>query len=409
MARSHAPAPVDPRWWEAFNPVTSLRAQAALVFGLLAAGLTLYFSNRAADALADRIEVDAGPLFETLAGTIRERVDRGMYERFHEIQVAAAMPTFREAAVSENTRRAALNLINDVEEEYAWIGFATPDGKLTIGTHGLREGMDVTEEPWFDIAVHGGNYVGNVHEAPDLAGKIARSDSGIVRVFDLAVPVTDLNGKIVGALCASLRWSWVETLQEQVVPESARRRLFAVTIYSAKGDILLDTGTDIWTTTVPPYPPVPVSPRGQQSFRGYMHEEAEEAAYLTGYALTRGFRNFRGLGLLIAVRQPDRRAFAEVGELRGQIRLIGYSATGFVIVAAWGLAGLLAQRLRAIELAANYIQEGDPLALIPRPTGRSDLARMCQSLGRMVAKLRGGPDGSEKTAREAIPPSRFKT
>jgi HAMP domain-containing protein len=398
MPSPSARTPEDPRWWDIFNPVSSIRAQAALVFGLLAAGFTLHYSNRAAEALASRIEADAGPLFETLAGSIRERIDRGMYERFHELQVAAAMPIFRDPTVPEATRRVALNLLHDTEEEYAWIGFANPEGRMVIGTHGLREGTDISGETWFDIAVHGGTHVGNVHEAPDLADKIARTGGGIPRVFDLAVPVTDINGKILGVLCASLRWSWVEEIQAQVVPESARRRLFGVTIYSPQGDILLDTGTDIWAAAPPPYPPVPVSARGQTSFRGYLHEEVEREAYLTGYALTRGFRNFRGLGLLVAVRQPDRRAFAEVGELRGDIRLIGFSATAFLVVAAWGFAGLLTQRLRAIESAAEYIRDGDQLALIPRPAGRGDLARMCRSLGRMVAKLRGAPDAPEKSS-----------
>ena len=312
-----APKPEDsPRWWDAFNPLGSIRAQCALVLGALAAGLTLFYSDRAADALAARIEADAGPLFETLAGSIRERIDRSMYERFHELQVAAAMPTFRDPAVGEQARRAALNYLNDTEEEYAWIGFANPAGKVVVGTGGLREGLDVAGEGWFDIALQGGTYVGNLHEASDLADKIARTDGGIPRVFDVAVPVTDTNGKMLGVLCASLRWSWVEQLQEQVVPESARRRLFGVTIYSAKGDVLLDTGTDIWGKVPPPYPPVPVSPRGLQAYRGYLHEDDEGSSYLTGFALTRGFRNFRGLGLMVAVRQPDRRAFAEVGELR---------------------------------------------------------------------------------------------
>jgi HAMP domain-containing protein len=379
----------DRRWWDALNPFGSIRAQAALGFGVLAAGLTLFYSDKAADALANRIEADAGPLFETLAGSIRERVDRSMYERFHELQVAAAMPTFRDPAVGEAARRGALNHINDTEEQYAWIGFADPEGRVTIGTHGLREGLDVSGESWFDIALEGGTYVGNVHEAPDLADKIARSDGGTPRVFELAIPVTDPNGKMLGVLAASLRWSWVEQLQEQVVPESARRRLFGVTIYSAKGDVLLDTGTDIWGRLTPPYPPVPVSPRGIQSFRGYLHEQADGADYLTGYALTRGFRNFRGLGLMIAVRQPDRRAFGEVAELRSDIRLIGFSATAFIMVAAWGFAGLASQRMRAIESAAEYIEDGDALALIPQPKGRGDLARMCRALGRMVQTLRG--------------------
>ena len=60
------------------------------------------------------------------------------------------------------------------------------NGVQTEITGGLREGQYVADENWFDIALQGGTYVGNLHEASDLADKIARTDGGIPRVFDVA-------------------------------------------------------------------------------------------------------------------------------------------------------------------------------------------------------------------------------
>jgi HAMP domain-containing protein len=369
-------------WWDTFDPRYSIRAQAALILGALCLALTLVFSFVVARALQGRIEQSVGPYFEGMASEIREKIDRGIHERVRELQIAAMLPTFRDETVPKAARRAALNAMNDSAEEYAWIGLADMTGRIELGSHGLRETVLAADETWFRTGSRGAVHVGGLREAPDLEGQIPNAD-GRLRVIEIAVPVMDANGKVTGVLGANLRWSWVESVQEAVVPESARRLRQGVSIYATSGDLLYDAGVSGWSRP-PDYPAIPP----QQRFRGFMYEDSEGASYFTGYALTRGHRGLRNPGLLVTVRQPVERTFADVEQLRLNILLAGCVSTGLIMVAGWALASLLVRRLRAIETAANYIRRGDVLALIPRPDGNGELARMCEALHRMVQSFR---------------------
>jgi HAMP domain-containing protein len=376
--------PEESAWADQFDPRYSLRAQAALILGGLALLLTLAFTAVATKHLETRIEESVGPMFENLASEIREKIDRGMYERYHELQLTASMPTFRETTLPAAARQAAINLLNDSAEEYAWIGFADMTGNLVLASHGVRAGEAVGEETWFRSGVRGASYVGDVREAPELEGRISNAEAHL-RVFEIAVPVTDINGKMLGVLCASLRWSWVQQVQDSVVPEAYRRQKQNVSIYSAKGDLLFDAGVSGWSRP-PEYPPVPAA--GEKRFKGYMYETSEGAVFFSGYALSRGFRGFRGLGWMITLRQPVTKTFADVDVLRTNILLVGCSLSALIMAMGWFLASRLTRRLRAIETAANYIRGGDVLTLIPNPPGEGELARMCRALGRMVQTLR---------------------
>ena len=60
----------------------------------------------------------------------------------------------------------------------------------------------------------------------------------------------------------------------------------------------------------------------------------------------------------------------------------------FATVICWILAGRHARRLRSVRAAAERIQEGDILAVLPRPKGQSETAGMCGALGDLVEDLR---------------------
>src|SRR5262249_44136635 len=98
----------------------------------------------------------------------------------------------------------------------------------------------------------------------------------------------------------------------------------------------------------------------------------------------RGFREYRGLGWLAAVRQPATRAFAPVEALKRTLMSWGAVLVVAISIASWLVAGRYARRLRTIGASANRIREGDILTVLPRPRGDSEIARMCSALGDMV-------------------------
>jgi len=143
--------------------------------------------------------------------------------------------------------------------------------------------------------------------------------------------VQAVNGQWLGVLSAHLHWAWTREVQFSVVPESAKRERIGVTVYAANGDVILDSGGSGWSR--PPDLPALTDAR---KFRGSMIETTPDgASYVTGYARSRGFHDFRGLGWVVAVRQPVALAFAPVRELQRFIVGWGLAFTALLVTVAW--------------------------------------------------------------------------
>jgi HAMP domain-containing protein len=256
----------------------------------------------------------------------------------------------------------------------------------------------VDTRPWFRIGRQQ-PYAGPLTEIPDLARELQLADrSEAPKYLELAVPVQGNNGERVGVLGADVQWEWAREVQLSVVPEAARRERIGLTVYAITGDVLLDSGGSGWSR--PPDPPE----LGPRSFRGSLVENAAGGTtYLTGFARSRGHREFRGLGWLVVVRQPVERALAPTRELRHRILGWGMAFTGILATVSWIAAGRLARRLHGIGAAAERIRQGDVLTVMPRPRGESEIAHMCGALGDMVDDFRKKQETleAEKLRREA--------
>jgi hypothetical protein len=169
-----------------------------------------------------------------------------------------------------------------------------------------------------------------------------------------------------------------------VLSETARREHVSLTIYAASGESLLDSGSSGWTE--PPAAPAIADPR---RFRGVMWEDvAGDAPYLTGFARSRGFREFRGLGVIVTARRAGADVFAPVDTLRSGVLRWGLLLAAMLAVASWVFAARIARRLRAVGVAAQRIRFGDVLSLMPHAGDDHELTRMCRELDLMTQDFR---------------------
>jgi HAMP domain-containing protein len=380
-ARSSAPQ----EWWWIFDPRYSLRARAALLCGGGALVVTLLLGGIARTLVRRSLESHVGSSFENLAVQIADKIDRTIFERARALELASNLPALRNADVAPAERRRVLEVFQQSAPDFGWIGFMDTAGRVVAATGGIFENADLAERPWFRLAREQ-RYTGGVRDLPELARdiRLPGDPDNSTRFFDLAVPVTGANGQFAGVLAAHVRWGWARDVQLSVVAEPALRAQTGVTIYAGPGDILLDTGSSGWTEP-PNAPAVPENRR----FRGALIENAAGGTtYLTGYARSRGFREYRGLGWLTTVRQPVERVFAPVGELWRSVVGWGLVFTVVSLVSGWLLAAPFSRRLRKIAAAADRIREGDVLTVLPRPPGESEIARVCGTLGDMVEDFR---------------------
>jgi methyl-accepting chemotaxis protein len=113
-----------------------------------------------------------------------------------------------------------------------------------------------------------------------------------------------------------------------------------------------------------------------------------DSAYLTGFARSRGFREFRGLGVTIAARRAGKDVFAPVDELRWSVLRWGVLFAAALAIASGIFAARIARRLRAVGVAAERIRLGDVLTLLPHAGNDQELTRMCRELDAMVENFR---------------------
>ena len=389
-----APTPPPPEWWHRYDPRRSWTALAAVVVGGSATVLAILLAGIVAALLHGQLERQLGGSFETLAREVADKIDRSVYERYRQLEFTASLAALRNPALAATERRAVIDLLRTTSPDLAWLGFTDAGGLVRVASPRLFEGENVGNTPWFRNGQRR-PFAGNVHEWPALAARTQAADGEPPRFLDLAVPVNAADGQFLGVLSAQVRWSMAREVQVSVVPDAARRQLLGVTIYAATGETLLDSGGSGWTE--PPEAPAGVPKRPEA--HGYLEENSPGGTtYLAGYARSGGFREFRGLGWLIVVRQPVDQVFAPVAELRRRVLGLGLAFAAVLGgVTAFG-ASRIERRLRAVAKAAGRIGEGEIQALIPRPRGDHALARMCAALDEMVEKFRRREEARETEA-----------
>ena len=386
MERCPLPATTSARddWWWIFDPRLSLRARASLITGVGTLAFTLLATALAGTLVRRSLEAQLGTHFEALAFQLADKLDRVIHARHHDLQLMASIAPMRHGDTTAAERQKLLETVQDSARDFAWIGFADPRGTVRAATGGLFANTAVGTRPWFLVARER-NHTAGPAELPALTRELhPEGGTRALRYIDLAVPVQAADGALLGALGAHVSWEWSREVQLSVVPESARRERIGVTVYSAAGEVLLDSGGSGWSQ--PPEPPVISDPR---KFRGTLLQSADGGtSYLTGFARSRGYREYRGLGWLIVVRQPADLALAPAREL--QRTLFGWGAllTIVLVAVSWIAAARLSRRLRSVRLAADRIRGGDVLTVLPRPSGEGELARMCGSLNDLVEDLR---------------------
>lgn len=376
-------------WWSVFDPRCSLRARVALLVAAAGAGFSALVIWLAGTLLQHEIQAVKGAAFESLAFQLGDKLDRALYERYRTLVHAASLDALRRNDPSPTERRRLLESLLESSPDFAWIGYADATGRILNATGGLLENTDAALRPWFRGAREQ-PFLGALRENPELARTVPAGPEGeaSTRFLELAVPVPAADGRFNGVLVSQIRWGWSRDVQLSIVPESVARERIAASVYSAEGDILLDSGALGWS-----HPPALPALGETRRARGWMIEATPEgSAFLTGFSRSRGFREYRGLGWVAIVRQPVSQVLAPVAALQHQLARWAFALVLAGVALGWIIAGRLARRLRSIAASAHRIQEGDILAVLPRPSDDSELSRMCRAVGDLVEDLRERPE-----------------
>ena len=373
--------PKSPRFLARFAP-RGLGAWLALAFSLLTVVLTLLLVEVVERFATAQVKSSIGNGLGEMAMQTADKLDRGMFERYREVQLMARRGDLLAPGASHAERRRILGDMQSTYGYYEWIGMAGLDGTVLVEARGLLEGKNVAKRPWFINALKG-TFVGDVHEAVLLAKLLPVQEGEPRRFVDVAFPWLDANGKPAGVLGTHLSWEWARDVERSIIaPVQTRNRVQAL-IVSAEGVVLLgpeglqDNKLDL-----------PSLGQAHVKRTGYAVERWPDGRdYLVGYAATRAVGDYPGLGWHVLVRQDIEDAYRPVRELRARAL---WSGAGLALL--FSLAGLLLARritrpLQALAASADRLRRGDSEQLVPARRGYTEVRQLSGALNALVAAL----------------------
>lgn len=377
----------------------SMRMQIALATAVLAVllvgGATLSAAWLGRGMVSAMVRSELSELAIVMAG----RLDRGMAERYREIGTIAGLEVLK--PVWERDPVALQKILDHLQQsfpDYAWIGFARTDGTVVAATKGMLEGQSVAQRPWFTAGVKA-PFVGDVHEAVLLAklmGPRKQNDGEPFRFVDVAYPVRNATGDIIGVLGAHLSWDWATDVRASLLGVDSHFAQADVSILDDKGKVLLGRHTN----TVMLNEAQLAAIRAQKSGSGLAYG-ADADQWLTGYAIGRGHRDYPGLGWIIVARLPTEVANAPVRSLVESILLVGAGLALAGTFLAWWTAGRLSRPLHRITMEADRIGREEGVNTLPRVGGTLEVVHLSQALRSLLRRVGMAEQQLEEAARDA--------
>jgi len=315
---------------------------------------------------------------QELAGTavaMAEKLDRGMFRHKREAGLLAGFGRTGIVSFADPVEgRALLERLQTEFSEYTWIGFADPSGKVLAATGGLLEGASVAARPWFKEGLKGA-FEGDLHEALLLQKLLTSSGEEPLRFVDVAFPVLDRDGRLIGVLGAHLSWAWADEVRRSVLATADPDSRIEVLVLSKDGQIILASGGDPLGKPVEGLP----SDRNSRAFYG--------DGFVFGQAPTLGYRDFQGFGWIVVARQPLLVAYAPLGWLIAGVVAI----TGIVgLVGVWlahGIATQISAPLWRLTRAAHVLTEAGKPLMLPRLRGSREAEELSKALRALIRRL----------------------
>ena len=142
----------------------SLGAWLATAFSALSILLTVVLALVIERKAGADVAASIGSNMKVLAQQMTNRLDRGMFERYREVQLMAARLERLPAALPVQLE---LDAARNSYRYYLWLGVAGPDGTVLAASNGALVGDNVRQQAWFRDALQG-VHLGHVQEPSEL-------------------------------------------------------------------------------------------------------------------------------------------------------------------------------------------------------------------------------------------------
>lgn len=358
-----------------------LRYVLTITISALSCALILLFVVTIGRSAQNRVTEEVGHSMLVLADQMQDKLDRALYERAREIENASSLVRRLTAGTSAEDITVWLNEMQKGYPDYAWIGFASSDGRVRNATGSVLLGADVAEQPWFRDGSRALT-VGDVHDDPMFSSVLVGGKADSHRYIWISAPVMSANAAPAGVIGALLNWAWVDEVRDSLFGTAGSKGSTEVFVLNKERDVLMGT-PDLTGRKLE-------LPNGEAlagASRYVLERWPDGRDYVTGIARSDGYRNFAGLGWTVLVRQDADEALAPVHRLQRLTLLwaVGLAAIGSI--AAWLLAKRVSTPLLRLATSAEAIRKGNRIE-IPDLHDFSEVATLSRSLSTLVSELK---------------------
>lgn len=355
----------------------TLAAWLVAAFSVLSVVLTAVIALVIERNASGDVEHSIGSNLAVLARQMSNRLDRGMFERFREMQLMSA----RLSRLPDDALvQAELDAAKNSYSYYLWMGLAREDGVVLAASDDALVGENLASQPWFRNALAGSN-LGPVHE--EALPRQVSPERRRQRFYDVAFPLK-MGGEL-RVLGAYVSWEWAQDVRRAVFGTES---MAAEPLVISRAGVVLLGPADLEGRTLQL-----ASVRAAQSGRsGHMVERWPDGrSYVVGYDHARGFQSSPGLGWSILVRQDTEAAYAPVRALQRRVAIGGGALALLFSLIGWMVARRIARPLLDLAADARRLEQGGD-AQVRTSAAYREVQDLGHALNSLLANLRQKTD-----------------
>jgi len=370
--------------WAALSPRHSVRARFALLAGvggvLFATVLAFWVAHGQRQQLLDTLDRSA----HREARVMGEGIAADLAERLARVQQLASTPEMASGLQDLGALRLQLEQARFHAPEFEWLGLADARGIIVSATGTRLEQQDVRQADWYVQGLRG-TWLGSPREPGELGRYLpAGADGQPLALIDLAAPVIDNDGEVIGVLVGAVNWRMLSERHRRLVDPGEGR---------APALLMTPQGQASMGAAAAPVLPAGAAERDilravQDDGRSRLVQWGDAGMQLTAAAPVDWDPQGQAPSWWLVLRQDPAVFFGPVEALHRRLWVGGLVGAFVFMALMWWLSGRVVRPLRALAETARALQAGEPARFKPDDGAQDEVAVLTHALADLHANLR---------------------
>jgi signal transduction histidine kinase len=274
------------------------------------------------------------------------------------------------AASQQNNLSAVFDELQSAYPELEWLAIADTGGRVVRAGRALTQDSRAASAAWFVQGMHG-PWLGVIDEE-------SPTDSGF---GDLALPVSDRSGAIIGVIVAHISWRRTPDHPLRLTDEADPKSSAQAYVLDAHGIVLIGPAG----TRGLPWPGVPLNQKDAAASTPHFERLPDGAQVLVSRAALK-VGGAPSPGWQVQLREPNQRVYQRADALALRILWVSLClGAGTALLGTWG-ARQLTRRLTRLTQSVAAVGRNE-VSRIDVPEGRDEVAALAGAFARILDDL----------------------